>query len=230
MLRLIDGTPGNLGNANLLGEIGGGLDGFEIRKSPAVTEVYGNSYQATITNPPGDNNWQLNLLYTGIEGNGAVISDVGRDILRLTFHINDDRKAGIIRLTEIDQTFKDDNITPVAVQIDTTTQSLDLGLVGTEQQTLLPLSFALTQNHPNPFNMTTTFEYDLPQQAHVKMDIFNSRGQKVKVIDEGEKNPGSYRIAWDGTSAEGRDLPTGIYILRFRAAQFHAIRKMMLIK
>ena len=45
---------------------------------------------------------------------------------------------------------------------------------------LPPDSFYLLQNVPNPFNLETTISYGLPEAVHVKLEIFNFVGQKVR--------------------------------------------------
>jgi hypothetical protein len=86
-------------------------------------------------------------------------------------------------------------------------------------------SFNLDQNYPNPFNPTTTISYSLPSAANVKLSVFNTIGQQVKIIENEYINAGSYKITFDAG-----DLNSGIYFYKIEAGQFSQVRKMILVK
>ena len=88
-----------------------------------------------------------------------------------------------------------------------------------------PKNFSLSQNYPNPFNPQTTIEYSLPKASHVVITVYNTRGQLVKTLFNGQKQAGSYRIIWDGN-----ENPAGIYFLHFQAGDFNQTIKMVLTK
>jgi len=88
-----------------------------------------------------------------------------------------------------------------------------------------PASFALTQNTPNPFNPSTTIGFSLPDQAHVRLTVYNALGQEVaKLVDE-ERPAGSYVARWDALYQ-----PSGAYFYRIEAGSFMETRRMMLVK
>ena len=78
----------------------------------------------------------------------------------------------------------------------------------------VPGSFALAQNHPNPFNPVTTLEVTLSRRATVVLSVYNLRGREVARLLEGFRSPGIHEVVWDGRDHQGRELPTGIYIAR----------------
>ena len=78
----------------------------------------------------------------------------------------------------------------------------------------VPGRFALMQNYPNPFNPVTTLRYDLPQRAEVTLTIYDILGREVVRLLDGTQQPGYYRIVWNGRTANGREVPSGIYIAR----------------
>lgn len=83
--------------------------------------------------------------------------------------------------------------------------------------TLLPSDFVLNQNFPNPFNPRTTIRYAVPSPDYVRVIIYNTMGQKVKVIFEGEQSPGWHTLEWDGTDETGTQVTSGLYIMELRA-------------
>jgi len=96
--------------------------------------------------------------------------------------------------------------------------------------TPVPTEFGLKQNYPNPFNPTTTIEFSVDKPGHVRIDIFNLTGQKVRTLVEGYRLPGTYKITWDGTDDFGRHLSSGVYFVRLSTVGHVMTRKMVLAK
>ncbi len=99
----------------------------------------------------------------------------------------------------------------------------------------LPTEFALKQNYPNPFNPETRISYDLPKASFVVVEIYNTLGQKVRVLLSENQSAGSHTLRWDGRNSRGATLPSGIYLYRLTArpssgATFVQTRKMLLIR
>ncbi len=97
----------------------------------------------------------------------------------------------------------------------------------------LPTSFALTQNHPNPFNPTTTIEYAIPGSAgsvHVTVSIYDVAGRLVRTLVNGTAAPGIHSANWDGRDDRGSSVGSGVYFYRIEAGGFRANRKMVLLK
>ncbi len=89
----------------------------------------------------------------------------------------------------------------------------------------VPKTFTLYQNYPNPFNPSTTIKYDIPNQAHVTLIVYNILGEEVAVLVNGEKQPGSYDVKFDG----GR-LSSGIYFYSIQTENKIITKKMILLK
>ena len=90
---------------------------------------------------------------------------------------------------------------------------------------VLPEHFNLGQNHPNPFNPSTTISYTVAKNSHVNLTVYNALGQVVAVLVNGFQQQGSYSVAWDAGNQ-----PSGLYICRFEADGFTATKKMFLQK
>jgi len=95
---------------------------------------------------------------------------------------------------------------------------------------VLPQEFGLEQNYPNPFNPYTSFDFALPRQSQVTIDIFNVLGQKIKTLADGEYEAGRYTISWDGTNDNGSSAATGIYFYKMIADNFQDTKKLILLK
>jgi hypothetical protein len=83
----------------------------------------------------------------------------------------------------------------------------------------------LFQNYPNPFNNQTTLRYRLPMARTVRLEIFNSSGQKVVTLVNEHQEPDEYEVVWDASV-----MASGIYFARLRVAQYDLTRKLLLLK
>lgn len=88
-----------------------------------------------------------------------------------------------------------------------------------------PQKFDLKQNYPNPFNPITIIPYDVAKRTHVRVEIFNAIGQRVQVLVNEVRNPGTYRIEFNATQ-----LSSGMYIVRYVADGKSFVKKMMFVK
>jgi len=93
----------------------------------------------------------------------------------------------------------------------------------------IPKIFSLSQNYPNPFNPSTTIQYDIPKATEVKIEIYNTLGQKVRTLVNENKPAGSYKIVWDGRNDSSEPAPSGIYIYIMTTSEFKQSHKMLLI-
>lgn len=88
----------------------------------------------------------------------------------------------------------------------------------------------LHQNYPNPFNPSTTIQFSLARDSRVIVDIYNSAGQAVKRLAEGQRSAGDHVLVWDGTNHVGEPVTSGIYFYRLKTENFSATRSMVLVK
>ncbi len=94
----------------------------------------------------------------------------------------------------------------------------------------MPLQYALYQNYPNPFNPTTTFRYDLPKDAFVKITIYDMMGRIVNNLVSSQQNTGYKSIQWNATNNVGQPVSAGLYLYTIDAEQFRQAKKMVLLK
>jgi len=91
--------------------------------------------------------------------------------------------------------------------------------------TTIPPSFALEQNYPNPFNPTTTIQFTLAKGANVKLKVFSIEGKEVATLVDEAVTPGVHTFRF-----EANGLPSGVYFYRLETGDFHATRKLVVMK
>jgi hypothetical protein len=121
-----------------------------------------------------------------------------------------------------------------------------LPAAGVEEQTLagassnaspevMPTEFSLEANYPNPFNPSTTIAYGVPENADVRLSIYNLLGQEVATLAEGQHSAGRYSVVWDARDNTGKTVSSGVYMYRMTATaasgqSYQALQKMVLMK
>lgn len=88
-----------------------------------------------------------------------------------------------------------------------------------------PTQYALDQNYPNPFNPETEIGFQIPEDGHVRISIFNTAGQEVQRLVDTELAAGSHSARWNAGN-----FASGVYYYRLEAAGFAEVKKMMLLK
>jgi len=92
-------------------------------------------------------------------------------------------------------------------------------------ETGIPEVFSLQQNYPNPFNPSTTIKFSIPEQTNVTLKIFNSIGQEVASLLNGEMAAGNHSVDFNASK-----LSSGVYFYRIDSPSFTSTKKMILIK
>lgn len=88
----------------------------------------------------------------------------------------------------------------------------------------------LFQNHPNPFNPTTTISFTVPERMSVSLAIYNVKGELVRTLLAESLAEGVHEVGWDGSSNTGIQVSSGVYFYRLVAGKRTLTRKMVLLK
>ncbi|MCF7851453.1 MAG: hypothetical protein K9M49_03015 [Candidatus Marinimicrobia bacterium] len=106
----------------------------------------------------------------------------------------------------------------------------------------LPVEYHMSAAFPNPFNPSTGIDYELPLTSRVKVLIYDIGGHLITEQTVLEQAPGQYQYSWHGVDIHGRQVPSGIYIIRMQAEaledrkdysgdrHFESTQKVMLLK
>lgn len=89
----------------------------------------------------------------------------------------------------------------------------------------VPKEFKLEQNFPNPFNPTTTIQYQLPAEARVTLKVYDILGSEVATLVNEVQEAGYKEVQFNGIN-----IASGMYIYRLTSGKFSSIKKMMLVK
>ena len=94
----------------------------------------------------------------------------------------------------------------------------------------VPTEFALHNNYPNPFNPTTTINYDLPQDGSVRLIIYDVMGREVTRLVNGFTPAGYHSVRWDARNKMGENVSAGVYFYHLQSGTFVKTQKMVLLK
>ncbi|MDD4309174.1 MAG: FlgD immunoglobulin-like domain containing protein, partial [Candidatus Cloacimonetes bacterium] len=90
---------------------------------------------------------------------------------------------------------------------------------------------SLSQNHPNPFNPSTTIKFSVNHNTpKLELKIYNVKGQLVKNLFSGAISKGTHSLVWDGRDNEGSSVSSGVYFYRLSDGKNSQERKMLLMK
>jgi hypothetical protein len=90
---------------------------------------------------------------------------------------------------------------------------------------VVPSSYALSQNFPNPFNPSTEIQFTIAKAAFTTLRVFDILGRNVATLVNENVNPGTFRVKFDGTN-----LASGTYIYTLTSGSARITKKFMLMK
>ncbi len=93
----------------------------------------------------------------------------------------------------------------------------------------LPAEISL-RNVPNPFNPTTELQVELARSADLRLAVYDIRGTLVTRLHEGRLPAGTSRMTWDGRTANGTPVASGVYIAVAEGEGSRVTHRMLLLK
>ncbi len=94
----------------------------------------------------------------------------------------------------------------------------------------LPKKFKLNQNFPNPFNPTTQIGFQIPDEEHVTLKIYNAVGQRIRTILDNNLKAGEYSLPWDGLDDHFQQVSSGIYFYELQANDYRELKKAIFLQ
>jgi len=178
-------------------------------------------------------NDEYNLIFASWVGSDVISEDrliIGRFRLQNTVHFSKIipkfkwNFKGSIPTILTGESFKD--ITIPGNFYYSYNQEFDRMLIKSSAHINIPSEFKLLQNYPNPFNPTTKIMFDLPEDSHVNLAVYNLLGQEIKIVINDVIDAGTHSVNF---SSEG--LTSGMYFCKLKVDnKFVEIIKMILLR
>jgi hypothetical protein len=125
----------------------------------------------------------------------------------------------------------------IVYNIDTSSVTLVRGTItGVNEMDMIPASFSLAQNFPNPFNPSTTIRFGLPQASNVTLRLYDALGREVATLLNEQRPAGYVQVLWNGANNNGMRVASGVYFYRMEAQpvdggqRFVELKKMVMLK
>ena len=102
-----------------------------------------------------------------------------------------------------------------------------IGAVGVPGSVPPRFPLELSQNFPNPFATVTGIHYSIPEKSHVELSVFDVRGARVAVLEDGIMDAGPHEVVWDGKDFTGKKVASGVFFYKLAAADTIHTKKMI---
>ncbi len=83
---------------------------------------------------------------------------------------------------------------------------------------------------PNPFNPVTRLGFDLPRASRVRLEVYDVSGRRIADLLDDWLEAGPYEMDWHALDATGRELASGVYLLRLHDGEDAQTRRLVLLR
>ncbi len=181
-------------------------------------EDYTNDIKAQLLNQAGEPQWQQG---------GIVICDAFHDQVEPEIQVIDAENFVIGWKDNRAGEYGENTIIYTSIY----TQKIYVGPTFTPDDILNAITTKLHQNHPNPFNPTTTIEFSIQNDSQIEICIYNIKGQKIKTLAHNDFTKGSHSIIWNGKDMNKNSVSSGIYFYKLIVSgKTEAVNKCLLMK
>ena len=102
---------------------------------------------------------------------------------------------------------------------------IELYLTSANNEPILPKTISLEQNLPNPFNLSTSIKFSIPEAMDVNLAVYDLLGRQVEVLIQEKMSAGTHHVIFNA-----KDLSSGIFFVRLTAGELTILRRMVLMK
>ena len=86
------------------------------------------------------------------------------------------------------------------------------------------------QSYPNPVQIGAHIEINLPQREHVRVEIYDILGKKVRSIAQEQLSAGNHTLRWEAVDDAGQRLVNGVYFIRVQTNTTHFSKAILVVK
>ena len=217
---------------------------------PTMLMTSGNNVDVSATYSGGQLRIQLpentsagQIIFTDLNYDLIDVSGSSSSAQQLVF-VNEDSVIGVKAYTFASLGETQDSVFAINANLNTETdyhQGIQVRFYDQEGKEILagtallkitpvPARYALGQNYPNPFNPTTTIHFELPEDAHALIAIYDLLGREIVLLENRPFIAGYHQVVWQGRDTYGNAVPSGMYFYRMEANGFSSTRKMVFLK
>lgn len=103
-------------------------------------------------------------------------------------------------------------------------------MVGIEEELVRGERGIFMRIAPNPFSFTSTIQYSLNRASHVRLEVYNLMGEQIRTLVDEEKTVGTHVVDWNRRDDSGKEVSSGVYLLRIEAGDFTRTHKIVLLR
>ena len=71
---------------------------------------------------------------------------------------------------------------------------------------------------------------ELPKQAYVRLNLYNTRGNRIRELADEQKEAGIHKYYWDGRNDSGDVVGSGLYFVHIQAGDYKKTKKIIVVK
>ena len=209
---------------------------FMILDSTKESEFFRNFSEMFQTDAPcSGKRLTLNELFSQfdnkLESNNVKFFEIKDPALVSKIKMNYDSNLRQELDAEITEYLRKNNIFDIISEMISEKRQLQTNEMFSNEAEAIPVtSTELIGNYPNPFNPVTSIRFNLASPDNVRLDVYNSKGQKVTTIVDKQFGAGQHTVTWNGTDHEGRNVGSGVYFYRLTTSDTTQLNKMLLLK
>ncbi len=107
---------------------------------------------------------------------------------------------------------------------------LDTSVSTAVEDATLPQEAVLAGAYPNPFRLSTTLGFTVSRPGPVRLQVYDALGRLVRSLVDEHRGVGAYQVVWDGRDAAGREVPAGVYLVRFETGGHAQTRTLVVLR
>jgi hypothetical protein len=103
-------------------------------------------------------------------------------------------------------------------------------MVGVDPGVAPMLAARLGAAYPNPFNPRVDIPFEMAADDHVQISVYDTSGRLVAVLLDDARPAGEHVVTWHGADGNGRQVASGVYLVRLQSPASADSGKLVLLR